>query len=60
MNRIINFSIIILVNKMNYFIEELIAKNSWYTTEIVIAIIIGILLMLAIIILTIIKKAKDK
>jgi len=45
---------------MNYFIGNLLDRSTEYYLEITIAIIIGILLILSIIMLTIIKKAKDK
>ena len=45
---------------MNYFIRQILDQNTGYYFEITIAIIIGILLILSIIILTIIKKLKDK
>lgn len=45
---------------MNYFIGNLLDKSVGYYLEITIAIIIGILLVLSIIMLTIIKKIKDK
>lgn len=44
---------------MNYFIREVVEKSSGFETELFIAIIIGILIILAIIILTIIKKLSD-
>lgn len=45
---------------MNYFIGSLLDRTTEYYLEITIAIIIGILLILSIIMLTIIKKTKDK
>ena len=45
---------------MNYFVENLLEKSTGYYLEITIAVIIGILLILTIIMLTIIKKLKDK
>ena len=45
---------------MNYFIGNLLDRSTEYYLEITIAFIIGILLILSIIMLTIIKKAKDK
>ena len=45
---------------MNYFMENLLSKSTSYYLEITIAVIIGILLILSIIMLTIIKKLKDK
>ena len=45
---------------MNYFVGNVLDKSTEYYLEITIAIIIGILLVLSIIMLTIIKKLKDK
>jgi len=44
---------------MNYFIREVVENSSGFETELFIAIIIGILIILAIIILTIIKRLSD-
>ena len=44
---------------MNYFIREIVEKNAGFTFEIMIALIVAVMLFLAIIILTIIKKLKD-
>ena len=45
---------------MNYLIEKMLGNASGYRLEIIIGIIICFLIILAIIILTIIKKLKDK
>ncbi len=44
---------------MKFLIDELLTSETTYDLEVAILIIIGILLLLAIIILTIIKKLKD-
>ena len=54
------FSIIFLVKFMSYMTERLMSLDPGYETEIAICLIIGILLILSIIILTIIKKLKEK
>ena len=46
--------------KMNYFFREIAVKETGYYLEITIAVIIGILLILSIIMLSLIKKLKDK
>ena len=45
---------------MSYMTERLMSLDPGYETEIAICLIIGILLILSIIILTIIKKLKEK
>ena len=45
---------------MNYYLFESAKSASGYYLEIIIAVIIGILIILSIIILTLIKKLKDK
>ena len=45
---------------MGQFIDSLITNETGYRLEIIIGIIIGFLIILAIIILTIIKRLKDK
>ena len=45
---------------MNYFVENLLEKSTSYYLEVTIAVIVGIILILTIIMLTIIKKLKDK
>ena len=48
-----------VVKKMNYLVEKLLSDMDGVTLEMVILIIVGILLILAIIVLSIIKKLKD-
>ena len=45
---------------MNYFLGNLLNRETGYYLEIAILIIIGVVLVLSIIMLTIIKKLKDK
>ena len=45
---------------MNYYIIESASKSTGYYLEIIIAVIVGILIILSIVILTILKKLKDK
>ena len=45
---------------MNYFIGNLLDKSTSYYLEVAIAVIVGILLIITIVMLTIIKKLKDK
>ena len=45
---------------MNYYMEQVLGHSTGYYLEITIAVIVGILLILSIIILSIIKKLKDK
>ena len=60
LNKNYSFSIINLVIEMDYFSRYLMDASTSYSMEVSILIIIGILLILAIIILTIIKKMNDK
>jgi hypothetical protein len=46
--------------KMYYLVDSLIDGLDWFTTEVVFLIIVAILLVIAIIVLTIMKKIKDK
>ena len=45
---------------MNYLIDSLLNQTDSYTTEIIFIVIVAILLLIAIIVLTIMKKLKDK
>ena len=52
--------IIIIGVNMNYLIKETLEQTTGYYLEITVLIIVGIVLILSIIMLTIIKKLKDK
>lgn len=45
---------------MNYFLKELLEKQTGYYLEVSILLIVGVLLVLSILMLTIVKKLKDK
>ncbi len=60
MNKKDYFSIISLVKKMQYLLNNILLLATNYELEITIAVLIGIILILMIIILTIVKKLKDK